>query len=106
MLREETGISIIQICEWNDKSMGILYDNYYRALVSYGCQFVERELAEDIVQELFSVLWEQRPFSRASLNLRLIFIARFIMRRSIICVIRLYIIIIVKRFLIICKSLC
>lgn len=61
MLREETGISIIQICEWNDKSMGILYDNYYRALVSYGCQFVERELAEDVVQEMFSVLWEQRP---------------------------------------------
>lgn len=65
MLREETGISIIQICEWNDKSMGILYDNYYRALVSYGCQFVERELAEDIVQELFSVLWEQRPLFKS-----------------------------------------
>ena len=51
----------MEICQWNDKSMELLYDKFYRALVSYGCQFVEREIAEDIVQELFSVLWEQRP---------------------------------------------
>lgn len=49
------------ICEWNDKSIEFLYDNYYRALVNYGCQFVERESVEDIVQELFTVLWERRP---------------------------------------------
>lgn len=61
MLREETNADIIQICRWDDKSMELLYDNFYRALVSYGCQFVEREIAEDIVQEMFSVLWEQRP---------------------------------------------
>lgn len=61
MLREKTGTEIIEICEWNDKSMQLLYDKFYRALVSYGCQFVEREIAEDIVQELFSILWEQRP---------------------------------------------
>ena len=61
MLREEIGTDITQICEWNDKSMELLYDNFYRALVSYGCQFVEREIAEDVVQEMFSVLWEQRP---------------------------------------------
>lgn len=40
----------------------MLYDKYYRALVSYGCQFVEMTIAEDIVQDLFSVLWERRPF--------------------------------------------
>ena len=35
--------------------------------MSYGCQFVENEVAEDIVQELFSVLWERRPlFNRIS----------------------------------------
>lgn len=61
MLREETNADIMQICRWDDKSMELLYDNFYRALVSYGCQFVEREIAEDVVQELFSVLWEQRP---------------------------------------------
>lgn len=60
-LREGIGTEITQICEWNDKSMSLLYDKFYRALVSYGCQFVEREIAEDIVQELFSVLWEHRP---------------------------------------------
>lgn len=61
MLREETNADIMQICRWDDKSMELLYDNFYRALVSYGCQFVEREIAEDVVQEMFSVLWEQRP---------------------------------------------
>lgn len=54
-------LQISEICEWNDKSIELLYDDYYRALVSYGCQFVERAIAEDIVQELFSVLWERRP---------------------------------------------
>lgn len=46
---------------WNDKTIALLYDKYYRALVGYGCQFVEREIAEDIVQEMFSVLWDSQP---------------------------------------------
>ncbi len=46
---------------WNDKAIGMLYDKYYRALVTYGCQFVEKDIAEDFVQELFSVLWERKP---------------------------------------------
>lgn len=57
--RDELQIS--EICKWTDKSIELLYDYYYRALVSYGCQFVEKTIAEDIVQELFSVLWERRP---------------------------------------------
>lgn len=61
MEREKSKIDITEICRWNDKSIQLLYDNYYRALVGYGCQFVEKEIAEDIVQELFSVLWEHRP---------------------------------------------
>lgn len=61
MPKEQNVTEIEQICRWNDKSMELLYDHYYRALVSYGCQFVDKEIAEDIVQELFSVLWEQRP---------------------------------------------
>lgn len=61
MQREKPDFDIAVICEWNDKSIELLYDKYYRALVSYGCQFVEKEIAEDIVQELFSVLWEHRP---------------------------------------------
>lgn len=46
---------------WNDNTIGLLYDKYYRALVAYGCQFVEKEIAEDIVQEVFAVLWERQP---------------------------------------------
>lgn len=61
MLREKIEIDLTEICNWNDKSIELLYDKYYRALVGYGCQFVEKEIAEDIVQELFSVLWEHRP---------------------------------------------
>lgn len=61
MVREENKLDIVTICQWKDESIELLYDKYYRALVSYGCQFVEREIAEDIVQELFSVLWERRP---------------------------------------------
>lgn len=61
MMREGNKLDIAKICQWNDESIELLYDKYYRALVSYGCQFVEKEIAEDIVQELFSVLWERRP---------------------------------------------
>lgn len=46
---------------WDDKTIGMLYDRYYRALVAYGCQFVEKVIAEDIVQETFSVSWERQP---------------------------------------------
>ena len=61
IVREGNKLDIATICQWKDESIELLYDKYYRALVSYGCQFVEREIAEDIVQELFSVLWERRP---------------------------------------------
>ena len=52
---------IEDICSWNDNSMNILYDHYYSALVSYVMQKVNIGTAEDIVQELFSSLWERRP---------------------------------------------
>ncbi len=46
---------------WDEKAIKMLYDRFYRALVAYGCQFVEKEIAEDIVQETFSVVWERQP---------------------------------------------
>ena len=61
MERKETDMEILEICLWGDRSIALLYDKFYRALVSYGCQFVEKEIAEDIVQELFAVLWERQP---------------------------------------------
>ena len=54
------GISITDICMWNNNSIALLYDHFYAALVVYAMQSVEKEMAEDIVQELFSTLWERR----------------------------------------------
>lgn len=47
--------------KWDNSTIALLYDNFYRSLVSYAMQFVVQEIAEDIVQEVFSVLWERRP---------------------------------------------
>lgn len=57
-------ISIEQINELNATTFHLLYKKYYRALVSYAAQITgEPGAAEDIVQELFSVIWERRiPF--------------------------------------------
>lgn len=61
LMRGKSDAEIAMLCQWDNQAIELLYDRYYRALVSYGCQFVENEVAEDIVQELFSVLWERRP---------------------------------------------
>ena len=61
MERGNSNIDISMICQWNDKSIELLYGKYYRALVAYASRFVDMEIAEDIVQELFTVLWEHRP---------------------------------------------
>lgn len=61
MERDYSNLDINVICQWNDKSIELLYGKYYRALVVYASRFVEMEIAEDIVQELFAVLWERRP---------------------------------------------
>lgn len=60
-MSEKSDVEIAMICQWDNQAIELLYDRYYRALVSYGCQFVEMAIAEDIVQDLFSVLWERRP---------------------------------------------
>ena len=62
LMSEKSDIEIAIICQWDNQAIELLYDKYYRALVSYGCQFVEMTIAVDIVQDLFSVLWERRPF--------------------------------------------
>lgn len=64
-LRETDEIGIADICRWDNAAMGWLYDNFYRALVAYACQYVAQPVAEDAVQELFSVLWERRPAFRS-----------------------------------------
>ncbi len=61
MERGKTSLDIYTICRWDDKSIELLYGKYYRALVAYASRFVYMEIAEDIVQDLFAVVWEHRP---------------------------------------------
>lgn len=52
----ELNLEIIH--QWNNVSLQMLYRFFYKALVGYAMQIVEeREIAEDIVQEVFSNTW-------------------------------------------------
>lgn len=57
-------ILIDQINRLDATAFRLLYKNYYKALVCYAIQIMgESGAAEDIVQELFSTIWEKRmPF--------------------------------------------
>ena len=88
LMRGKSDTEIAMICQWDNQAIELLYDRYYRALVSYGCQFVENEVAEDIVQELFSVLWERRPLFGSISQFSTYYIIRCTTRLSIICAIK------------------
>lgn len=67
-------LSIEQINNLDASAFHSLYKDYYKALVGYAFQMVgEMEVAKDIVQDLFSTLWERKnPFqSMASLRVYL-----------------------------------
>ena len=54
-------ISIEQINKLDATAFRILYKTYYKALVCYAIQITgESGVAEDIVQELFSTIWERQ----------------------------------------------
>lgn len=54
-------ISIEQINKLDVTAFRLLYKSYYKALVCYAMQIMkETGAAEDIVQELFSVIWEKK----------------------------------------------
>lgn len=53
--------SIEQINKLDVTAFRLLYKGYYKALVYYAMQIIkEAGAAEDIVQELFSVIWEKK----------------------------------------------
>lgn len=67
-------ISLEQINKMDAPAFRILYKEYYRALVVYAIHILgEPQVAEDIVQDVFSIIWERRqPFkSLSSLNIYL-----------------------------------
>lgn len=56
-----TEISIEQINKLDATAFRLLYKSYYKALVCYAMQMTgESEAAEDIVQDLFSTIWEKK----------------------------------------------
>lgn len=65
------GISIEQYNRWDDTAFNLLYKNFFKALVSYAIQFVdENKVAEDIVQDLFSTIWEKKMHFESTVFLR------------------------------------
>lgn len=59
-MREQNNIDTYLL--WNAEAFHLLYNDYYKALVSYAFSFIKSmEAAEDIVQGLFSTLYESKP---------------------------------------------
>ena len=64
-------ISIEQINKLDAAAFRLLYKNYYKALVCYAITIVgDSESAEDIVQELFSTIWEKKMLFRSLASFR------------------------------------
>ena len=52
---------LAQVLRWNERSFQVLYNDYYKALVVCAMQIVtDRTVSEDIVQEMFSRLYERQ----------------------------------------------
>lgn len=90
-------ISIEQINKLDATAFRMLYKTYYKALVCYAIQITgESGAAEDIVQELFSTIWESKCHLSHWCHLRLIYIIPFGMLQLIISSIRMLNLIICK----------
>lgn len=63
--------SLEQINKMDIAAFRTLYKEYYKALVGYAIQIVgEVEAAEDIVQGLFTTLWEKKQTFRSMMSLK------------------------------------
>lgn len=91
-------ISIEQINKLDATAFRMLYKTYYKALVCYAIQITgESGAAEDIVQELFSTLWEKQLSLSHWCHLRPIYIIPFGMLQLIISNIKMLNLIICRR---------
>lgn len=60
-VRESEPLSLDVVHQWNDAALNVLYRNFYKALVVFSCQMVEEQVvAEEIVQDAFVKIWQQR----------------------------------------------
>lgn len=54
-------LTINVITRWDADAARMLYEHFYRALVSYGMRILQdRESAEDVVQDTMAALWERK----------------------------------------------
>jgi RNA polymerase sigma-70 factor (ECF subfamily) len=51
---------IKQIKDGNQSSFRLLFDSYYKSLYAYALKFVDHDFANDIVQDLFSTIWDKK----------------------------------------------
>lgn len=59
-MRQRKELFLEKLNERHISAYKLLYENYYKALVIFAMNFVvQREIAEDIVQELFVSIWEK-----------------------------------------------
>ena len=59
---QEEILSVIN--QWNEKSLAALYRNFYKVTVSYAYKIVkEQMIAEDVVQDVFLSMWENKRLS-------------------------------------------
>lgn len=56
---------------WNEESLKMLYDNYYKALVGFSYTIVGTvEMAEDVVQEVFANMWQKKVIFESDARLK------------------------------------
>ena len=66
---QEEILSVIN--QWNEKSLAALYRNFYKVTVSYAYEIVEEQMiAEDVVQDVFLSMWENKKTFNSSGHLR------------------------------------
>lgn len=60
---------------WNAQAFKMLYNNYYKVLSNYAFQILkDNATAEDVVQGIFSFLYESRPNLLPFIQWKLIYI--------------------------------
>jgi len=69
---KKTDTTILTLLKEGDKmGLEMLFREYYRPLVMYASQYLERkEEAEDLVQDVFVKFWESRQYLEININLR------------------------------------
>jgi RNA polymerase sigma-70 factor (ECF subfamily) len=60
---KQSDINMDVVHQWSESSLQLLYRHFYKALVAFSHQMVEKqEIAEELVQDVFVTLWQRRNF--------------------------------------------